>query len=123
MRFIRTYENFKDNSPNQATIEKTLRSVVARFLEELKQGSTKISDDFGDGTHLSGMFNGTKDERLQSIISSVSKCCSDLLKNLQVRLSDYMSQSDCDYLTDYLNLPRVDWNNFGDDTYEYTDVS
>lgn len=122
MRILLTYENFKDSSTNQSTLENSLKTIVSRFLEELKQGSTKISDDFGDGTHLSGMSNSTKDERLQTIIGAVSKCCSDLLKNLPVRLSDYMSQQDCDYLTDYLNLPRVDWNNFGDDTYEYTDV-
>ena len=51
-----------------------------------------------------------KYEKIASILNKISECCEMEVEGESVHISDYISDDDCNYISDMLALPRLNFD-------------
>lgn len=109
MKNIKLFEEFGESSfPD---LNSTLKTICDLYEEECNGVTIHPSEYFDDGDELRELVNGKggwyiKDKRIKSILNNIADCCLAECDGSAEHLCDWMSDDDCNYICDYIQIDR-----------------
>jgi hypothetical protein len=112
MKYIKLFENFGAVNPE---LEKVLKTIVSSYKEERLGNIVHPSEDFGDGSFLMKLIGtlikaGNHDNRICGILRDYAMLCGEEAEGDSVHVSEYIDDSDCDYIADFLGCERLNFD-------------
>lgn len=111
MKYIKLFENFDSIYPK---LHSTLIIICRLYKNEILGDRVHVSESF-DGQSISELaketlqLNQEYSEKIASILSKISECCEMEVEGELVHISEFISDDDCNYISDMLALPRLDF--------------
>lgn len=114
MRYIKLFENFGNEVDPK--LRRALIIICVNYKSECLGSTVHLSEDFGEGGSLLRYAEMTDDNRIKSILSSVAELCQYECEGSAEHITEYVSDEDCDYISNFLGLDPLDYE--GDWTAE-----
>lgn len=105
MKHIKLFENFEGSVDPK--LEKTLKNICMLVKSDILGSIEHPSEYFGDGSGLLNMANTVTDDRIKDILKRVAECSESEVDGNTEHISEWVGQNDCDYIADFLSLPKL----------------
>ena len=120
LKHVKLFENF-NNIKRLITpeLKKNLMEICCMYKNEVLGSAEHPSEYWGSGESLKRLV--TQDEKIKSILNRMADYSKYDMEGSAENISDYISDEDCDYIAEFLDLPPLnyeeDWTVEEEDTW------